>query len=177
MERNLIDAQGILDAAGITLPTGYLEDGAFDERGQLYSVPATVLSNPSNMLDDDNDTVIAKEETLSKDLDLDTSDSRHLSHYTTAEEKLDKGKDAMEKDAVSVKCRLSDRGGPDVIVHIGPSQPTKKLVRRLRSEANLSLSTKIRLAYMGKVLDESLSLDSQGWQQGHVVQVLVSGLH
>ena len=32
---------------------------------------------------------------------------------------------------------------------------------------------KIKIAYMGKILKESKSLQSQGWREGHVVNALV----
>ncbi len=49
-------AQGILDAAGITLPTGNLVDGCYDEAGNLYRLSEVVVSDPINVRDDgDND--------------------------------------------------------------------------------------------------------------------------
>lgn len=32
---------------------------------------------------------------------------------------------------------------------------------------------KIRIAYMGKILQETLTLEEQGWKTGHVVNALV----
>jgi hypothetical protein len=37
----------------------------------------------------------------------------------------------------------------------------------------LHSSKKIRIAYMGKILQENSSLMSQGWKQGHVINALV----
>lgn len=37
----------------------------------------------------------------------------------------------------------------------------------------LASTKKIRVAYMGKILKESLTLEAQGWQPGHVVNALV----
>lgn len=41
------------------------------------------------------------------------------------------------------------------------------------SEQLPSHQKKIRIAYMGKMLQETLSLPEQGWQSGHVVNALV----
>lgn len=157
-------AQGILDAASITLPTGELKDGAYDERGMLYRLPEHIISDPQNMVDDDSETVVGEIE--HKKLGLDTD-------IESLEEKEDKGKDALEKDAVRVKCRLSDRG-TDCVVLLGKSQSVSVLIRRLRSEATISSSATVKMVYFGKILKENRTLEEQGWRDGHVVQALVS---
>jgi len=49
-------------------------------------------------------------------------------------------------DIIKIKARLSDRGGPDVVVSIGKNQAVRVLVRRIRKEANVSiLSTSVKL--------------------------------
>ena len=48
-DNDLVTAQGILDALGVTLPTGRLEEGGYDEAGNLYRLPAAVLSDPTNV--------------------------------------------------------------------------------------------------------------------------------
>ena len=173
---NLPDTQGILDAAGITLPTGQLEDAAYDERGQLYSIPAMIVSDPTNVTDDDdNATVVGRDDGLRKDLDLEGPSGAAVAPMGQNDEKPDKGKEVIE-DAMKVKCRLSDRGGPDCIVLLGPTQNVSVLIKRLREEANVSNMSRIRLAYLGRILEEKQTLEDQGWKQGHVVQALVSGV-
>lgn len=169
---DLSEAQGILEAAGITLPTGKLEIGAYDERGMLYKLPENIITDPVNLTDDDGETVVG-ELSLSKKLESDSmvSDGKSLDG---TDEKPDKGKEAIEKDAIKVKCRLSDRGGPDTMVLIGKSQPVSVLLRRIRSEATISSSATVRIVYFGKLLSETKTLEEQGWQQGHVIQALVS---
>lgn len=34
---------------------------------------------------------------------------------------------------------------------------------------------RIRIAYLGKILDEKTSLAEQGWKEGHIVNALVVG--
>ncbi|KAL4937029.1 hypothetical protein BDV06DRAFT_203785 [Aspergillus oleicola] len=52
-------AQSIVDAAGVTVPTGDLCQGVYDERGVLYRLPRCIVSDPVNIvvgaLGDEND--------------------------------------------------------------------------------------------------------------------------
>lgn len=160
-----MEAQGILDAAGITLPTGKLEDGAYDERGVLYRLPENIVSDPKNVMGDDLET----NGTVSKQLE-----AGETVVPGSGAGVRDKGKDVVEDNAMKIRCRLSDRGGPDTIVLLAPTQPVSVLLRRLRTEATIASSSRVRIAYFGRILDESQTLEEQGWQQGHVVQGLVS---
>ena len=171
---DLAAAQGIIDAAAITLPTGHLEQGAYDERGVLYRLPEPIVSDPTNVVDDDQETVIG-DDAISKNIEAGgLAVPVQPSTNNLDQEKVDKGKDAVERDAMKVRCRLSDRGGPDTIVLVGQNQPASVLVRRLRSEATIASSSRVKIVYFGRILDEAKTLEDQGWQQGHVVQVLVS---
>ncbi|KAK5073789.1 hypothetical protein LTR64_007073 [Lithohypha guttulata] len=172
---DLADAQGILDAAGITMPTGKLEDGAYDERGMLYHLPANIITDPVNLVDDDGGETVIGEMSMDKKLEANALlPPASTTTDTAMQEKVDKGKDTIEKDGIKVKCRLSDRGGPDTVILIGKGQPVSVLVRRLRSEATIASSANVRIVYFGKILKEAQSLEDQGWQPGHVVQALVS---
>jgi hypothetical protein len=52
-QNDLPNAQAVLDSAGITIPTGDLGLGCYDERGHRFVVPDFALSEPSNILDDE----------------------------------------------------------------------------------------------------------------------------
>jgi hypothetical protein len=52
-QNDLSTAQAVLDSAGITIPTGDLGQGCYDERGHRFVVPEFVLSEPSNIQDDE----------------------------------------------------------------------------------------------------------------------------
>jgi hypothetical protein len=43
----------------------------------------------------------------------------------------------------------------------------------LTSNSKLHPDKKIRIAYMGKILQEGSPLMAQGWKQGHVINALV----
>ena len=127
---DITTAQSILDAAAITVPTGDLKNGAYDDAGNLYQLPEYVISDPENMLSDA--TNILKGEDESKDV---TEDEEEIER-----KREEKGKAVLKiGDIVKIKARLSDRGGPDVVVTLGKDQPVRILVRRIQDEANVSL--------------------------------------
>lgn len=48
---DLTAAQTLLDSSGLTVPSGRLTDGAYDERGRRYVVPPYCLWDPENLLE------------------------------------------------------------------------------------------------------------------------------
>jgi Ubiquitin-binding domain len=52
-QNDLPTAQAVLDSAGITIPTGDLGFGCYDELGHRFVIPEYVLSEPLNILDDE----------------------------------------------------------------------------------------------------------------------------
>lgn len=160
-------AQGILDASEITLPTGDLVDGAYDKFGNLYQLPHSVVSAPSNVVEDGEGT--GPEVGATK-----TSTYRTLDPGTSIQP--DKGKEATPSDErITVKARLSDRGGAaqDVVVTIGRNESVQILMNAVAAQAELPQG-KVRIAYMGKVLKANKGFAAQGWQTGHVVNALVA---
>ena len=118
-------AQSILDAAAITLPTGDLKNGAYDEAGNLYQFPEHIVSDPTNIILDQPGDDIKGEASM------DGVDDEELER-----KREEKGKSVV-KDVIKIKARLSDRGGPDVVVSIGKEQTVRTLVRRIGEEANV----------------------------------------
>jgi hypothetical protein len=115
-----------------------MEEGGYDEGGILYRIPAAILSDPTNLLDDEGDeqTVVGTGDIkeLPKAEANDDMEKQPELEPTTE----DKGKAVVDKDAIKVKCRLSDRGGPDVIVFLGKTQNVGLLTRRVRDEGDVS---------------------------------------
>ncbi|EXJ77373.1 hypothetical protein A1O3_09599 [Capronia epimyces CBS 606.96] len=182
-EGDLDDAQGILDALVVTLPTGRLEDGAYDEFGNLYRMPEAVISDPINVSEDagdmDSQTVLGAGDidTLAKLEAAEAGPTSFNKEDTDGEKaKEAKGKAVVERDAMRVKCRLSDRGGPDVVVLLGKGQRVAALTQRIRDETEVPSQARIRIAYLGKILDDRRTLAAQGWKEGHVVNALVVGM-
>ena len=145
-------AQGILDASGITLPTGSLVDGSYDSLGNLYKLPQQVISDPVDLAEDskyahgrstsniDGDTVMEEPEGKLAALSMDDETAAGSEEDAEAIEKRreEKGK-SVERDAVKVRCRPSG-GGPDIIISLGKSQNVGTLVRRIANEANVSIT-------------------------------------
>ena len=69
----------------------------------------------------------SKKEEEEKEEDIDANERR----------REEKGK-ASERDAVKVKCRLSDRGGPDVVIFLGRNQTVGALARRIKAETDVN---------------------------------------
>ena len=124
-----VTAQSIVDAAAVTVPTGDLKNGAYDQAGNLYQMPEYVISDPQNVLPDE--VLVGKGETSTEMTDDDDEIER---------KREEKGKAVLKTgDAIKVKVRLSDRGGPDVVVAIGKSQPVRAILHSIRDEAGVIL--------------------------------------
>ena len=125
---DITTAQSILDAAAITVPTGDLKNGAYDEAGNLYQMPEHVISDPTNIVLDQQEE-IKKGEVSNEGTDDDEAIER---------KREEKGKSVLKTgDIIKVKARLSDRGGPDVVIPLGKDQVVRILVRRVQEEANV----------------------------------------
>lgn len=121
------DAQGILDASAITVPTGDLINGVYDEVGNFYQLPEHIVSDPENLVLGSQEH-IAKSESGSELTDEDKLERR----------REEKGKGVLKiGEVVKVKARLSDRGGQDIVVTIGKEQNVRVLVRRIQEEINV----------------------------------------
>ena len=138
-------AQGILDAAAITVPTGDLKNGAYDEAGNLYQMPEFVISDPQNIAPDQD--MLGKGETSNEV----TDDEEELER-----KREEKGKAVLKTtDLVRIRARLSDRGGPDVIVAVGKDQPVRAVLQRIRDDTNVRHLLKDLMG--GKMLTRSVA--------------------
>lgn len=126
-EGGIATAQTILEAAGLTLPTGDLANGVYDTLGAFYSLPEWVVADPENLAEDDDE-----EEDKMVDGDEDEVLRR----------REEKGKKVVvEGDLIRVKARLSDRGGPDVVVSVGKGDSVRLLTKRVFEESDVSPSS------------------------------------
>ena len=127
---DITTAQSILDAAAITVPTGDLKNGAYDEAGNLYQMPDHVISDPQNVLLDQHEED-KKGEVSNEAIEEDDAVER---------KREEKGKSVLKNgDIIKVRARLSDRGGPDVVIQLGKDQAVRLLVRRVQEEANVRI--------------------------------------
>ncbi|KAL3480135.1 hypothetical protein BJX99DRAFT_220778 [Aspergillus californicus] len=188
---DLSTAQTIIDAAGITVPTGDLCQGCYDEQGVLYRLPRCIVSDPENMVIESQDTDTEDNEDDEEEGDVDVGfevdDGKFALDEASGDELIagdagddddserrrdEKGK-TSERDLIRVKARLSDRGGPDIVIAIKKTQNVGYLARKLQQEVGIPRSQRIRIAYLGKILKEHTPLADQGWKPGHVVNALV----
>lgn len=154
-------------------------NGAYDEVGNFYQMPEHIINDPTNVILPSQDDVPNGGNTGEETEDEEAEIRRE-----------EKGKTVLKsEDIMKVKARLSDRGGPDIVVPLGKEQSTRVLIRRIQEEANVSIlgyrknstkytiqvpgNGKIKIAYLGKILKEGETLQSQGWREGHVVNALV----
>ena len=129
---DITTAQSILDAAAITVPTGDLKNGAYDEAGNLYQMPEYVISDPQNLVLNQQGEIQKGE--VSNDA---TDDDEAIER-----KREEKGKAVLKTgDMIKVRARLSDRGGPDVIISLGKDQAVRTLVRRVQEELNVRLES------------------------------------
>ena len=133
---DITTAQSILDAAAITVPTGDLKNGAYDEIGNLYQIPEHVISDPQNVVSDSQEEV--KKGELSNEA---TDDDDEIER-----KREEKGKSVLKTgDTIKIRARLSDRGGPDVVIPLGKDQAVRMLVRRVQEEANVRTESCVSL--------------------------------
>lgn len=130
-------AQGIIDAAGITVPTGDLCEGCYDDNGVLYRLPQCIVSDPENIADDSTTAM----ERVEVEVEDGISDRKIVSDESDDEliaEDVDKRREEKgkmsERDIIKVQARLSDRGGPDAVIAISKTQNVSVLVRKIHNE-------------------------------------------
>ena len=129
---DITTAQSILDAAAITVPTGDLKNGAYDEAGNLYQMPEYVISDPQNLVSNQQGEIRKGE--VSNDA---TDDDEAIER-----KREEKGKSVLKTgDMIKVRARLSDRGGPDVVISLGKDQAVRTLVRRVQEEINVRIES------------------------------------
>ncbi|KAF2089137.1 hypothetical protein K490DRAFT_55731 [Saccharata proteae CBS 121410] len=172
-------AQGVLDAAGLTCPTGRVWEGVFDEWGEAYQVPEWVVVMPRGVIEEEEG------EGVVGDVGAETDKGMVVGSWGTGlgvGEEKEKGKERaveVEREKVKkVRARLSD-GRPDVVVKMGESEKVAVLVERICGVVGLPAMNNgdspqpIKIAYLGKLLHPNQTLTQQGWHDGHVVNALV----
>ncbi|RGP66240.1 ubiquitin domain-containing 2 [Fusarium longipes] len=165
----LATAQMILSAAEISLPTGDLANGVYDALGNYYQLPEWVVSDPQNFQEDQGTGATGDVSTAGDD----TAADEELSEDEIDGKKQEKGKEVdVVKETVKLRARLSENG-QDVNVNISESETVRSVAKKIAVKADLASTKKIRIAYMGKILKDNLSLSAQNWKAGHVVNALV----
>ena len=130
------EAQGVLDAAGCTCPTGEVWRGVFDERGEWYKVPEWVVVEPGGLVDGESEGECESGSGSESESEEEVKGRRKEKGKARAIEGADGG--GVDKGpVVKIRARLSDRG-TDVVVKIGKEERVGVLVRRVREVAGVS---------------------------------------
>lgn len=140
-------AQSIIDAAGVTVPTGDLCQGCYDEQGVLYRLPRCIVSDPDNIVvdadedgsTDGEDVDVGFEAEDRKDFgdEVESGDELIAEDGESERRRDEKGK-ASERDLIRVKARLSDRDGEDLAVTVNKTQNVGFLARKVQQEVGVS---------------------------------------
>ncbi|SPO04132.1 related to ubiquitin domain protein [Cephalotrichum gorgonifer] len=165
----LATAQSILDAAEITLPTGDLTQGAYDNLGNYYAFHEWIVSDPTDLAPEEDEEAGAEED----------EDGKGAVPFEEGEDdealrrREEKGKGVLNaRDLVTVYARLSENAR-DIKISVATGESVRSVARTVLEESGLPENKRIRIAYMGKILKENASLEDQGWKKGHVVNALV----
>lgn len=153
---DIVTAQGIIDAAGITIPTGDFCDGCYDENGALYRLPQTIVMDPLNVVDSlpedegeySSTTQLVDGGDISNNklgMGFDSDDDLYDDELERQRDEKGKG---IERDLIRVTTRLSDRGGQDITIAIGKDQSVGILARKVQVEAGVSVACYIIIHYI-----------------------------
>ncbi|CAG8746517.1 19559_t:CDS:2, partial [Racocetra fulgida] len=146
-------AQLILNAAKITIPTGNLVDGCYDELGNRYVIPAYCLVDPTNLIRDYEEGTSDHGDETNSDLLLDPSATEQL----------------------PVIIRLST-SAEDVQINVNPKIDTIDTLK-IKLCANQKIDQKkftIRFFFLGSLLDGKTKLADVKFDQGQLLQALIS---
>jgi hypothetical protein len=144
----LATAQSMLDAAEITLPTGNLAHGAYDNFGNYYAFHEWIISDPVNIVTGDGDGgSAAGEGDEDNEAGLEGAADSKVVGVEEMEEILDdeeavrrreeKGKAVVDvRDLVTVCARLSENSR-DIRVSVGKGDAVRLVARKILEESGV----------------------------------------
>jgi hypothetical protein len=136
---DLETAQSIVDAADVTVPTGDMVEGVYDQAGGYYQLPNWVVADPSNIREDNEEDLRKVATTETAPQESSEADIKVVDKEESKKEEKGKGK-LLGKDesTIKIKARLSDRA-TDVIIWVGKDETVHAIIGRIREEAGVSL--------------------------------------
>ncbi|KAF1831490.1 hypothetical protein BDW02DRAFT_505090 [Decorospora gaudefroyi] len=148
----LQEAQTMLDVTGCTCPTGLLWRGVYDQRGVQYKVPEWVVVEP---------------EGLAEATHMDDEAAPGLASASVLKETMPDSEDDAAGGLVRVRVRMS-HNQKDVFVEMQRNDTVAVIVEKLRKQAKLESSAKIRLAYGGRIYHDHETIESHPhWNFGN----------
>ncbi|KAJ2402882.1 hypothetical protein GGI23_000391 [Coemansia sp. RSA 2559] len=124
-------AMAILDSIAVTVPTGRFTDGVYDERGVCYKVPQFCVSEPTNIIGDEDDDDIR---------------SGKSAGATSREE---------EAPTQPVVVRLCSGG--DVRLALAPDTTVAQMEQRLADGGHVPAGARVRMFYLGRLLSPAVA--------------------
>lgn len=136
----LATAQSILDAADITLPTGNPADGVYDSLGNYYQLPTHVVSDPINIVSDEQaDAMLGEAKDDLRDAE-DTAEDADLDDEGVERRREEKGKSVVDiRSQLVAVIRLSDTSR-DLKLRVGKEETIRSIIRRIAEETGVSPS-------------------------------------
>lgn len=126
----------MLDASSMTAPVGDLSKNVFDSRGELYSIPVWVISDPDNL-----DTNVQTENDSGRKIlrKSNSASTVELSDGEAERRREEKGK-SVEVARIKLTARLSESitGNTDVGVLIGQNDSTRLCSRKILDASGVS---------------------------------------
>ncbi|KAH7080519.1 hypothetical protein BKA63DRAFT_488272 [Paraphoma chrysanthemicola] len=150
----LKDAQQWLETMECTCPAGCLWKGVYDSTGVLYKVPEWLIVEPEGLVSDTE------------------SDDDAATGATEGPQESDHDED---DEPALVRVRIS-RNGQDVVLKLRRKQQIVSIVEKLKKQAELDPSCRIRLVYGGRVYHDNDTLESHSfWDfaNDYVVNALI----
>jgi len=164
-EVDLSLAQSILDAAGITIPTGNLADGCYDELGNRYVVPVYCLVDPTNLLPGGADPVTYMASTSAPyypPASYSPPAQTNLSNSGAQNDpSLTKEKPNIGSGSYPITIRLSTSLDINVKIATDGSENIGKLRLQLMNHTDLGFAREthyLKFIYLGRILDDQVKL-------------------
>ncbi|CAG8536793.1 6083_t:CDS:2 [Paraglomus occultum] len=154
---DLVFAQAILDSVNVTIPTGNLANGCYDELGNRYVIPVYCIVDPINLTKDEDD---EGSSTSSDDMDVKLLSDQQAT--TSAPQH-------------TVKIRLSNTAR-DIDIGVNLKTDTIAMLRRkICLHENLDFkTTHVRILFLGRVLEDKTRVADVKVEEGQVFQALIT---
>ncbi|KAJ1565462.1 Ubiquitin domain-containing protein 2 [Nowakowskiella sp. JEL0078] len=188
-------AQTYIDSAFITVPTGVLSDGCYDELGNQYIIPAYCFTSPTNLILNDgftadidtttassSDNVLTREK-ISKTSSIESTPLKSDSNTPINDAKTNKPfrvatplATSASANTLGITVRLSTAKDIKMTVAQNDSfSAIKKLVEEQEKPQwdSEKKKYKLRFFFMGKTVDERTKIKDTKISDGGVLQVMV----
>jgi hypothetical protein len=151
---DLVLSQAIIDSANITIPTGNLADGCYDELGNKYVIPIYCIVDPTNLITDNN-------------YDEGTSDRDENGDTKLIVE--------QEEPGHTFKIRLSTNA-QDVKINYSPKLDTIATLRaKLCNAQNIDIKRfSVKIVFLGRMFDDKTRLSDILLEDGQILQSFIS---